>query len=160
MTESNRHLPLIVMGVNDQYHCLRGWFFREYDGRNGVCYRWTAQEALFRLMIPRGARAIRLMVTGAAGLTGRPCAFSLMTDDKRIAHFPEAASTDFWSIVEVSLEGLEFDAPEKEFFFTIRNEEHAPETGEYHPRYFIPDEYLGNGDPRTMGVMVAAIRVV
>lgn len=146
---------IVVMGTNDHRHCLKGWYPREHDGRNGVCYRWTEPEASFRLNVGSSAVAIRLMVAGTSALTGKPSSFSLLVNGSRLAHFKDAARTDFWGIVEAALPPA---VCSNEVVFTILNEEHVAD--EFSPRFFVPDQYLGNGDLRAMGVMVAAIRIV
>lgn len=144
----------IVMGVNDHRHCLQGWHDLQTDERNGVRFRWTTAAAAVRLAVPPGATALRILLCGPASLTGRPAPLSVYSAGRRLAHLPNAAPTDFWTIAEVPLSGT---VPVLDLDF--HSEELIPD-GPPRPRTFTFDHYLKNGDHRSMGLMIAAIRVV
>lgn len=147
---------MIVVGQNDNRYLVRGWFVREFDGRNEVCYRWSGREALLRLDIPAGATTLRLMVSGASGLTREPASFSIYKSGTLISH-QTGSQTDMWTMVDVSLPAqLRTNGPTELVF---RSEKQLP-NGTFAPRVFIPDQYLHNGDPREMGIRVAALRIL
>lgn len=151
------------MGVNDHRHCVSGWHALQTDGRNGVRFRWIAEEAVFRLVLPPSAREMRLLVSGPAALTGRPAPLSLCAGTTLLAHLPAAAPTDFWTVITVNLTAT--DRPHSEYGgdsyqeFTIRSEERCPD-GAFESRTITFDRYTGNGDHRPLGLMVGGIRVL
>lgn len=145
------------MGANDLAHCLSGWHVRETDKRNGVCYRWTGAEAEFRIFVEQGSRALTLMVSGAATLTGQPVPLSLYSGGRRLFHLREAAPADNWTIAELPLDPSHYG----EQIYTLRVEtlrgtESPGSRGV--AQLFVPDLYLHNGDFRELGIMVASIR--
>ncbi|MEI7635208.1 MAG: hypothetical protein WCK47_13120 [bacterium] len=151
-------LTMIVMGVNDHLRCGVGWHDRAYDGRNGVCFRWTGARADFCLEVPRRASALRFMVSGPALLTGRPVPLSLYAPGRLLCHLPAAAPSDFWTIAEMTLKTLELAEDNAPAQFTIRCETFPGTRALSAP--FVPDRYLRNSDFRRLGIMVAAIRAV
>jgi hypothetical protein len=147
------------MGANDLTHCLSGWHVRETDGRNGVCYRWTGAEAEFRIFVEQGSRALSLMVSGPAILTGEPVPLSLYSGGRRLAHLREAAPTDNWTIAELPLDSSQYG----EQVYTLRVETLRGSEPHGHrgvAQLFVPDLYLHNGDFRQLGIMVASIRAL
>jgi len=151
-----RPMPMIVMGVNDHLHCGAGWHDRAYDGRNGICYRWTGTRADFRLTVPPDAAALHFMVSGPALLTGRTVPLSLYASGRLVCHLDCAASSDFWTIARMSLETLAHDGRNAPVTFTLKCEQSPREA--HNSVTFVPDHCLHNGDFRRLGIMVAAIR--
>lgn len=150
------------MGVNDHRQCLEGWHARETDGRNGLCYRWSKEEASFKLFLPEKTLAIHLMVAGPLALTGEPLGVSLYVKDELLTHIPEAVRTEFWNVLEVALPPSWRERLQGETIFTLRTEKRTLPPGlggkTFQPLAFIPDLHLHNGDHRHMGVMLAAAR--
>ena len=145
------------MGINDHLHCREGWHARAEDGRSGVTYRWTGAAAAFRLAVPAAAKALHVLVSGPALLTGRPVPLTLYAGDACLGCIADAAASDTWTIARFALDNLAPPPDGREIGFSIRPEEPGAVGG---PALFVPDRYLHNGDFRPLGIMVAAIRAV
>jgi hypothetical protein len=100
-----------------------------------------------------------MMVSGTSGITGVPASFSVYCAGNLLLHSALHPGSDFWTIVDVPVLPACTGQDAENTEFVLCCETQMPD-GKMRPRVFIPDQYLGNGDPREMGIMVAAIRVI
>lgn len=144
----------MVMGTNDHLQCLDGWHALESDGRNGVRFRWTTGVATFQLAVPARCKSLRFMLAGPTALTGLAVGLTVSANQKLLGHLPDVVPGEFWSTVDIP-------APKSEGIYTVEIRAENWYDG-YQPQRqtFTFDHYLGNGDFREMGLMIAAARAV
>lgn len=131
-----RHAAVIVGRLGEQQF-VEGWHERELDGRYSIPYRASSGSALIVLRGVEGARRLNLLLSAPVGLHGEPFKAHLTFNQEKVA---VPLSLDQWVFRSFPLEITQE-------LLQIRVE--APAV--------IPDQVLGNGDARPLGIFLSAI---
>ena len=132
----------IIVGINDHWMFGDGWHERATDGRFGLMHRPSGPEASFFLNLPGGDVRITALISGAVTLCGGKIRGKIYCGFQSPEKF--ILDSENWVIRRFDFK----NAPPGRTPFTwiIENP-------------FIPNDLLGNGDFRKMGINTAAIRV-
>lgn len=138
-------MTTIVFGANETPHLGEGWHERESWGDERV-YRYTSQRAVARVDADWSGRSIALLLSASASVAGGRVEVTLSGEASGEVVNGQCYEIegDDWRIVEWRLP----DRLEQDSVLII---ETAPT--------IVPDQALGNGDQRRLGVRVASIRI-
>jgi len=147
----------VLMGFNEGGWLGSGWHDLERDGRTGVQYRATQEKAEIRLLVPEGAAAVHVLLSGSPSLLGKPMTGRLEVHREggaegswgaaggrgnRPTGIPVKLESDTWVVRRLAL-SPPLAAP---VVVRILVDE-----------LVVPDRALHNGDARALGFYVSAV---
>ncbi len=130
---------LILAGVNDRSVFDEGWYGLE-KSPEGILYRASLPNSTIMIPIKNSSMLLTFLLAGRPEHTGEPLSFTIMSNDSTIADFQ--LTTNHWTTrqVDVSLNN------EQLIHLKVKNP-------------WSPDNIYKNGDVRSLGILLSAIRI-